>query len=73
MRQGVTIEQKLDVKNTFLKLVIDQVVGGAANTVVFLVLITAVRGGSVIDCTDVVRVVRPYTSSFLCDMDASRQ
>ena len=55
--QGVTIERKLDVKNTVLKLIIDQVVGGAANTILFLTLITAVRGGSVGECIAAARVV----------------
>ena len=51
------IEQKLDLRNTGLKLVIDQSIGGALNTIAFLFLMAAVRGGSFSDCTEAVRLV----------------
>ena len=72
MLQKVTIEQKLNVNNLILKVVIDQVVGGAANTILFLFLITAVRGGSLVECTEAVRwvsvAVCPGGSSSIADL-----
>ena len=44
--QGVAVEKRLDVRNTAVKMLLDQTVGAAVNNAGFLTGITLVRGGS---------------------------
>lgn len=48
--QGVTIEEKLNIRNTLTKFVLDQSIGAAANTIVFLLAIKALKGGTLNEC-----------------------
>ncbi|MCJ1443852.1 MAG: hypothetical protein MMC23_004352 [Stictis urceolatum] len=48
--KGVTVEQKLDVKNTAIKFALDQSIGAWLNTAAFVGGITLIRGGSIEDC-----------------------
>ena len=50
MIQGIVIEQKLDLRNTAIKFVLDQTLGAAVNTALFLFLIKLLRGGSLESC-----------------------
>ncbi|MCJ1397303.1 hypothetical protein MMC11_000495 [Xylographa trunciseda] len=49
--KGVVVEQKLDLRNTAIKFTLDQTVGAALNTSLFLVIIRLLRGGSPRDTT----------------------
>ena len=42
----MTVERRLDVKNTLIKMLLDQTIGAAVNNAGFLIGITLVRGGS---------------------------
>ena len=44
------VEQKLNVKNTAIKFLLDQTVGAVGNNAGFLLGITAIRGGSWDEC-----------------------
>lgn len=48
------VEQKLDVKNTAIKITIDQTIGAAVNTCLFLVILKVLRGGSLVECVETV-------------------
>jgi len=48
--QGIIEEQKLDKKNTAIKFALDQTVGATVNNILFLGLISALRGRSLVGC-----------------------
>ncbi|MCJ1311270.1 hypothetical protein MMC25_004941 [Agyrium rufum] len=48
--KGVIVEKKLDLTNTAIKFLLDQSLGALVNTVAFLTVIKALRGGSPGEC-----------------------
>lgn len=44
--KGVVVEKKLNIQNTVLKIVVDQTVAAAMNTVAFLGIVPILRGAS---------------------------
>ncbi|MCJ1476095.1 hypothetical protein MMC13_004760 [Lambiella insularis] len=55
--KGVVVERKLDVTNTAIKVTIDQTIGAAMNTCLFLIILKVLRGGSLVECMEVVHEV----------------
>lgn len=51
------VEQKLNVKNTVIKVIIDQTIGASGMLVLFLSTITILRGGTVEDIFETVQNV----------------
>ena len=56
--QGIIEEQKLNKKNTAIKFVLDQTVGATVNNILFLGLISALRGKSLVGCIEKTTQVR---------------
>ncbi|MCJ1387392.1 hypothetical protein MMC18_000235 [Xylographa bjoerkii] len=63
--KGVVVEKKLDLRNTAIKFTLDQTVGAAINTGLFLVIIKLLRGGSPNNCVEAVREVLYPTVSYI--------
>ena len=57
------IEKGIDIPNTLIKFLLDQTLGAAVNTIAFLVVVTALKGGSWGDCIDIVKTVRPFIAA----------
>ena len=55
--QGAAVKKKLNVGNTVKKLILDQTVGAAVNTVLFTAVIGALKGLSGEDIADVIKQV----------------
>lgn len=55
--QGVTVEKKLNIRNTVTKVLIDQTLGAAVNTAAWLMGVRALRGASLEECIGLVRDV----------------
>ncbi|MCJ1408420.1 hypothetical protein MMC19_002495 [Ptychographa xylographoides] len=47
---GVTVEQKLDIKNTAIKFLLDNTIGASVNTCLFLITLKVLRGGTMDEC-----------------------
>ena len=58
IHQGVVVEKKLDITNTLTKFLLDQSLGAGLNTIAFLIVVTALKGGALEACVDAVRTVR---------------
>ena len=56
--KGVTVEEKLNVRNTCLKFLLDQTLGAAVNTALWLGGVQALRGAGLQACLKDVRMVR---------------
>ena len=52
------MEKKLDVANTAIKWTLDQTIGSWLNNLAFLIGITAIRGGTLVDCVNAVNLVK---------------
>jgi len=59
LRQGVFEEQRLNKKNTAIKFTLDQTVGATVNNIMFLGLISALRGKSLFGCFEKISEVSP--------------
>lgn len=55
--QSIPVEKKLDIRNTATKFLLDQTLGAAINTALFLVVLELLRGRGLEKCMEVLRQV----------------
>ncbi|MCJ1353319.1 MAG: hypothetical protein MMC33_003304 [Icmadophila ericetorum] len=53
--KGVVVQKKINVKNTALKILMDQTVGAGVNTMLFILAMRAMKGGSLEECIKAVQ------------------
>ncbi|KAL9122348.1 MAG: hypothetical protein Q9187_001101 [Circinaria calcarea] len=53
--KSIAVEKRLDIRNTATKFLLDQTLGAATNTALFLVVLELLRGGGLEKCIEVLR------------------